>query len=46
MDGKNKFRSTVLNVKNALRFLKKSEGKNIEFLYQKRKLLIKKRKFD
>jgi hypothetical protein len=40
MNGKNKFRSSVLIVKNALRFLIKSERKNIEYFYQKRKLII------
>jgi len=39
MDGEKRFRSTVLIVKNALRFLIKSERKNIEFIYQKRKII-------
>jgi hypothetical protein len=39
MDGGKKFRSTVLVVKNALRFLIKSESKNFEFIYQKRKVI-------
>jgi len=39
MDGGKKFRSSVLVVKNALRFLIKSERKNFEFIYQKRKVI-------
>jgi hypothetical protein len=45
MDGRKKFRSSVIIVKNALRFLIKSERKNIEGFHQKRKLFISKIKF-
>jgi len=45
MDGRKKFRSSVIIVKNALRFLIKSEKKNIEGFHQKRKLSISKIKF-
>jgi hypothetical protein len=39
MDGGKKFRSSVLIVKNALRFLIKSDRKNLESYYQKRELI-------
>jgi hypothetical protein len=39
MDGAKKFRTSVLVVKNALRFLINSKEKNFETFYQKRKLL-------
>lgn len=45
MDGGKKFRSSVLVVKTALKFLIKSEIKHIEIFYQKRKLIIINKQF-
>jgi hypothetical protein len=44
MDGRQRFRSSAFFVKTALRFLIKSDEKNLEFNYQKRKSVIWKNK--